>query len=224
MRYLVLLLLICWQTSHAEPVAKQASGDASAQALRKAQGVVRQLSEEKAALQTELDSEKAAFNQEKTALLTQIQKLEAVIKQLEPLQAQLVAEKTNAESLRTAASALTAQLNAARDNQHAAQQSQQEIIAQAKLIQSDNQKLVAMVKEREQWIKQCGEKNRGLVVAANELAGKYQENRSIWQSLSETEPFTGIGNMDKQNTVENYQFKLEDLKVTPFESDEKPPR
>jgi hypothetical protein len=81
-----------------------------------------------------------------------------------------------------------------------------------------------MVKEREQWITQCGQKNRGLVAAATELSGKYQENRSIWQSLSEAEPFTGIGNMDKQNTVENYQFKLEDLKVTPFESDEKPPR
>jgi hypothetical protein len=57
-----------------------------------------------------------------------------------------------------------------------------------------------------------------VIAAANELSAKYQ-SKSAWATLSEIEPFTGIGNVETQNTLQNYQFKLDDLKVTPFEKE-----
>lgn len=214
-RALFLFLAIVWHTEiYAEVTPKQS--DVAQQALKKAQGVLRQLGEEKAAL----ESEKNALTQEKTALQEQLKKLESVIKQLEPLQSEVAAQKANADSLRNSNSTLSSQLNHAHENERSLKEKQQEIIAQAKLIQSDNQQLVAMVQEREKWITSCDEKNRNVVTAANELADKYQ-NKSLWTKLSEAEPFTGIGNVETQNTLQTYQFKLDDLKVTAFESESK---
>jgi hypothetical protein len=75
---------------------------------------------------------------------------------------------------------------------------------------------VSAVKEREKWIFQCSEKNQKVIAAADELAKKY-DSKSIWQQLSESEPFTGISNVEVQNTIQNYQFSLEALKVTSFD-------
>ncbi len=214
-RALFLLLAMAWHTEiYAEVAPKQS--DAAQQALKKAQGVLRQLGEEKAAL----ESEKNALIQEKTALQAQIEKLESAVKQLSPLQNEVVAQKANVDNLRNSNSALSSQLNHAHENERSLKEKQQEIITQAKLIQSDNQQLVAMVQEREKWITSCEEKNRNVVSAANELADKYQ-SKSLWTKLSEAEPFTGIGNVETQNTLQTYQFKLDDLKVTAFESEAK---
>ena len=216
-RALFFVLAIVWHTEiHAEVAPKQS--DAAQQALKKAQGVLRQLGEEKAVL----ESEKNALIQEKTALQEQLKKLESMIKQLEPLKTEVATQKAYADSLRNSNNALSSQLNHAHENERRLKETQQEIITQAKLIQSDNQQLVAMVQEREKWITSCNEKNRNVVTAANELAEKYQ-NKSLWTKLSEDEPFTGIGNVESQNTLQTYQFKLDDLKVTAFESESKTP-
>jgi chromosome segregation ATPase len=210
-------LLASMTIAHAEPVAKQGgNSDAAQQALKKAQGVLRQLGEEKAVLETE----KAALEKDKAALQEQIKTLDATIKQLQPLQAEVLAQKTAAESLRNTNTALSGQLNNAHENERQLKQSQQEIIAQAKLIQADNAHLVAMVKEREQWIHQCSEKNRAVIKEANSFIAQFQ-NKSLWDNLKQAEPFTGIANVEPQNSVEQYQFKLDDLKVTAFEGAEK---
>ena len=201
-----LLMLICL-LYNAQISAAPKQETPEQQAFKKAQGVVRQLNEEKRALETE-----------KAGLLEQVKKLESVVKQLEPLQGQVEQHKTQAESLRNANGALAAQLNNEREKQQALHGKIKDIVAQAKLIQNDNQLLVAAVSERERWISQCSDKNRQLLEANQALVGKYQ-NKGFWDNLAEIEPFTGIGKVDSQNTAEIYQFKLEDLKVTAF-SDE----
>ncbi len=183
--------------------------DAAQQALKKAQGVLRQLNEEKSAL----EAEKNALAQEKLALQTQVEKLETALKQLAPLQAEVAAQKSVADSLRNSNGALTSQLSRSQANEHELNKKLQDTVTQAKLIQNDNQLLVSAIQERERWIGRCGEKNRDVIAAANELSAKYQ-SKSAWATLSEIEPFTGIGNVEMQNTLQNYQFKLDDLKVT----------
>ena len=90
-----------------------------------------------------------------------------------------------------------------------------EIFAQARLIENDNQLLVSAVREREKWMAQCTDKNKQLIETNHTLVGKYQKG-GVGDKVAEIEPFTGIGKFETQNTVETYQFKLEDLKVTDF--------
>lgn len=203
---LPLLATLLIGVAHAA-VPKQPS--ANSQALQKTQGMVRQLSEEKAALAAE-----------KTALQEQLQKLEAQVKQLSPLQAEVQRYQVDAETLRGNNGALSSQLSTAQQKHQALRHQLREIVGQAKQIQADNQLLVAAVKEREQWINRCSGKNQQLVAANQDLLDKYLD-RGFWDRVAELEPFTGIGNVEKQNTAENYLFKLEDLKVTEFADDRK---
>lgn len=196
------LLVLC--LLGAETVAAPKPESAGQQALKKAQGVVRQLTEEKQALETE-----------KTALLEQVKKLELVAKQIGPLQGEILLHKTQEDTLRNTNSTLEAQLQRERGKQQELHRKIKEIVAQAKQIQSDNQLLVSAVNERERWIKQCTDKNSGLLEANRALVGKYQD-KGFWDKVAEIEPFTGLGKVETQNTVEAYQFKLEDLKVTGF--------
>ena len=206
-----LLVLICLLHG-ADACAAPKQETPEQQAYKKAQGVVRQVTEEKRALETE-----------KAGLLEQVKKLESAVKQLEPLQGEVQLHKTQAETLRNANSALEAQLSSQRGKEQDLHQKLKDIVAQAKLIQNDNQLLVSAVKERGQWIDQCSDKNRQLVEANQALLGKYLD-QGFWDKLAETEPFTGIARVDTQNTVESYQFKLEDLKVTVFSDGADAPR
>lgn len=174
------------------------------QAFKKAQGAVRQLSEEKRALETE-----------KAGLLEQVKKLESLVRQLEPLQGEVQQHKTQAETLRNANSTLAAQLNGEREKQQGLHSKIKDIVAEAKLIQDDNRLLVAAVNERERWTRECSDKNRQLLEANHALVDQYKD-QGFWDKLAEVEPFTGIGKVEVQNTVETYQFKLDDLKVTAF--------
>ena len=176
------------------------------QALRKAQGMLRQMSQDKAALETE-----------KAALAEQVKKLETQVKQLEPLQGEVVRQKAAAESMRSANVHLESQISSGRDREEQLHAKLRDIVAQAKQIQGDNQLLVAAVKEREQWIGQCSEKNQGLLKANQELLGRYKE-KGFWDQVAELEPLTGIGKVQAETAAQDYRFKLEDLKVTAFKS------
>ncbi len=202
------LLLVACLLHSGQSIAAPKQESAGQLAFKKAQGVVRQLTEEKQALETE-----------KAALLEQIKKLESEAKQRETLQVEIQVHKAQSETLRAANGVMAAQLNSEREKQQGLHLKIKEIVAQAKLIQTDNQHLVVVVKEREQWIKQCKGKNQQLLEANHALLGKYQD-KGFWDKVAEIEPLTGLGRVETQNTVETYQFKLEDLKVTDFADEE----
>ena len=206
-----LIITLSWQSClHAEPAPKQ--NDGAQQALKKAQGILRKLTEEKAAI----EQEKADLIKEKEGLQARLGQLENTVKQLTPLQSEVVVQKNAAEALRNTNGSLSSQLSDTRETMRQLKAQQQETIVQAKAIQNDNQLLVSAVKEREKWISQCSEKNQKVIAAADELAKKY-DSKSLWQQLGESEPFTGISNVEVQNTIQNYQFSLDGLKVTPFD-------
>jgi len=215
-QFSVLTLMLAATFSPPTFATQPKQSDASQQALKKAQGVLKQLNEEKAALETD----KKTLADEKAALQTQVEKLESALKQIPSLQSEIATQKSAADSLRNSNGTLSSQLSRSQENERELNKKLQETVAQAKLIQNDNQLLVSAVQERERFINQCSEKNRAVIVAANELSTKYQ-SKSFFEKFSEAEPFTGIGNVETQNTLQDYQFKLEDLKVTSWNFDGK---
>lgn len=185
---------------------------AAAQAIRKAQGMLRQLSQEKAALEAE-----------KTALQEQVKKLEARVKELEPLQGELERHKSALETLKSAQSALESQLHGERERGRTLQHQQREVLAQARKIQADNNLLVQAIKEREEWIARCSALNKDMLDTNRELVERYKE-KGFWDKLAEIEPLTGIGKVKAENVEQEYRFRLKDLTVTPFESQVPPPQ
>lgn len=189
---------------------KSVSNDASQQALKKAQGMLRQLNDEKQALITE----KASLVEEKIQLQAQIGQLDARIKQLQNAND---TQKMQASQLQSSNTELMANLTDSKTREQQLKQAQQQLVNQAKNIQSDNTQLVRIVKEREILGKQCIKKNSALIESVNTLLNAYR-SKNVLSLLEEAEPFTGIANIETQNLDQTYQFKLEDLKVTPIDN------
>jgi hypothetical protein len=200
---LFLAALHCGTDAYAQ-APKQ--NDAASQALRKAQGLLRQLTEEKAALEAE-----------KKVLGTELDKLRNDVAQLAPLKGQVEQYRVGLANSQSANGALHEQLSRAGQREQKLHEKLKEIIAEAKKIQNDNQLLVAAVQEREKWIGQCTENNASLIAVNSEMLDKYRD-KGFWENLVEMEPITGIGKIASENLAETYQFRLEDLKATPFES------
>lgn len=198
--FAVTLMLVAYIGHAATP--KQPNGNS--QALLKAQGLVRQLGEEKATLEAE-----------KTALQEQVKKLEGQVKQLIPLQAGLKQCQSDGAVLRDRNQSLSASLNDYQQKNLSLHGKLQDIFGKAKQIDADNRLLVSAVQEREKWIKECQTKNTQLMTSGQELIKLYR-HKSFWEKAADLEPFTGIAKVKTQDNVENYQFKLEDLKITEF--------
>jgi len=200
-------LLLCMLVLNAPAIHAQApkQSNAADQALRKAQGMLRQLGQEKAALETE-----------KSELLQQVKNLEAEVKRLQPLQQEIDRYRADTETLQSIRGKLESNLEKAQKRAQIQLKKQQKIIDQARQIQNDNQLLVAAVQEREQWIDVCTANNTNLVDINQELLNKYQK-KGFFQKLGELELLTGISNVTTENLVESYQYRLEDLTVTRVE-------
>lgn len=204
-----LLLLMCItigiSTCQAEP--KTSDGNA---AIRKAQGIIRQLSQEK----TTLEAEKAAWLNEKYTLDVKLKSLEEAVGRLQPLQAEVERYKSGLETVR---GNLEGQLNQQRQREQALIQKHNEVVSKARAIHEDNTLLVQAVQEREQWIVQCGTLNKQLQAANLEILNQYKE-KGLLEQLAELEPLTGIGQVQTESVAEDYRYKLMQLKITPFEA------
>lgn len=216
----------------AEP-AKGGADAGLAQTLRKAQGMVRQLSQEKADLEAKVQ-----------AMETQVKDLEAKAAKVAPLETQLKDTQASVENLTKSVKTLDhdkkllerdkAHLTAEGEKLREGIATQKEYIEEqnAKLKaaaeqyettsgeleqnRQDNQLLVNAVKERTRWIQECTGKNQSLVKANRELLQKFADE-GVWDRVKVAEPFTGIGKVKRENAVQDFEFKLEDLQVTPWQ-------
>lgn len=205
--FIVLCFGMIWgvDTATAEPKTNDGSA-----AIRKAQGIIRQLSQEK----TALEAEKTALLTEKTAQDAKLGSLEEAVKKLQPLQGEVERYKSGLESVRNN---LEAQLDQERQRQQTLLQKHNDVVAKAKEIHADNQLLIQAVQEREQWIEQCGSRNKELHTAYLDILSKYKD-KGLWQQLAELDPLTGIGKVETETAVEDYRYKLKQLKITPFQT------
>lgn len=177
-------------------------------ALRKAQYLLQKLSTEKAALQTETlrlaeELKKAQFELESTQ--GSLEKTE---------QAQEAAQQRNA--------ALTERVQQDSERLRDLQETYRKEMGDAR---ADIQLLQNAVRERDQWITDCQAKNDGLFQANSELLAAYRD-KGAWDALKQSEPVTGFGSVKVENAVQEYRFKLEDLRTVKFEPtvDVQPPQ
>lgn len=183
---------------------KPKGDDGVVQTLRKAQGMLRQLSQDK----IELEAKNAALEKQLADQTAALKVLEAKAAKLEPLQGEL-------KQITAARQSLEQQLGGQTSRLHALSDQQKKTLAELQRYRRDNQLLVDAVKERTRWIESCTAKNRDLVRANEEILEKFG-NTGLLDKLVESEPFTGIAAVDKENAVQEFRYKIEDLEVTPW--------
>ncbi|MDF9393361.1 MULTISPECIES: hypothetical protein [Methylococcus] len=201
-------LCLCSLIWSASVFAEKPKGDDGiVQTLRKAQGMLRQLSQEK----IELEAKNAALEKQLAEQAAAIKALEAKAAKLEPLEGEL-------KQITAARQSLEQQLGGQTSRLHALAEQHKKVLAELQRYRKDNQLLVDAVKERTRWIESCTAKNRDLVRANEEMLEKFG-NSNLWDKLVESEPFTGIAVVDKENAVQEFRYKIEDLQVTPWKDE-----
>jgi chromosome segregation ATPase len=210
--------------------AKPGADAGLAQSLRKAQGMLRQLAQEKADLEAKAQSLEGQVKTLETQIAPLQNQLQQTQASLYALQGQKTALERDKASLARDKTALEAQAEQLREGiqtqKDYIEEQRGQLQAAAEQLQAtggdlektraDNQLLVNAVKERSRWIQECTGKNRSLFKANKELLDKFADE-GLWDRIKTAEPFTGIGKVAKENAVQDFAFKLEDLQVTPWE-------
>ncbi len=190
-----LALLLPFQSLSAAAPRDQAAGDA----LRRAQQMLQTLAKEKSELESEnikISRELESTREELTAALGQIDKTEKNVAAARNRNEALV------ERIRT-----DSELHADMREQF-----------RAKLddAQADIKLLLAAVEERTHWIGECQAKNDQLQQVNVELLEAYK-GKTAWDSVKQREPVTGLAAVKIENQIQEYEFRLEDLRTIKFD-------
>ncbi len=182
------------------PVTHAQQDSPAERAMRKAQGMLRQLSSEKKALETKnavLEAELAKTKAELSGVQQEVNQQHSVNNALAQNNAVLV-ERINSDHRKLLEII----------EQYRAKQTE------LKTYQQDHVLLKNAIIERSQWITDCQKHNAALIDAGKELLVRY-DNKSVWDSIAGIEPALGIGKVEQEIENQEYRFKLEDLKVRP---------
>jgi septal ring factor EnvC (AmiA/AmiB activator) len=195
MALLPVISALCCTGVNAE-ARRDGGGD---QALRKAQYLIRQLSEEK----SELQGKVIRLEEELDRVRAELEDLKDENKVLD---ARLNKSRSNNEQL-------VERVRSDLDKFKKLLERYRETAATLRQATVDNQYLVRAVQEREHWMQECRGRNQDLFAANSDLLERYRD-----VATRHSEPFTGIGKVTVENEVQDYRFKLEDLQVTEFRS------
>lgn len=189
----ILVLLFSFLMQGAEAAQPKGGGqDEVVATLRKAQGMLRQLAQEKSDLEAKLKDAEKELSEKRS-------QLESRSREAAQLQGELSSKLPVLSSLQS------------NNERYRSQLSQASGLLQK--TQADNQLLVRMVEERSAWISKCEAKNEGLQSLIAQILAEYQEPDFLEQ-VKTLEPLTGIGGVEKENKSQEYRYKLSDLKVT----------
>jgi hypothetical protein len=199
----------------AQAESPKGGGDAAVvQTLRKAQGMLRQLSQEKAELEAKV-----------AGLEGQVQEMDALrarIKQLEPLEGVVKQSQASLEQLRASNTSLLERISGDADRLRSVGETYRRTSGELQKYQQDNALLVNAVIERTRWIEACSGKNKALLQANREWIDRHGDQQ-LWDEIIAAEPFTGIGAVAEENAAEEFRYQLGDLEVTPWRESEAPP-
>jgi peptidoglycan hydrolase CwlO-like protein len=204
--------------------APKGDGDSDiVKTLNKAQGMLRQLSQEKTALESKVAEMQKSLDDTTAQLAAKSaenQKLQTDFKQQSA--SLLVQQKNNQiltknnEILKGNADKLREQLAQGQELLVQARNQGAQLSGELRTSLSDNELLVNAVKERTEWIQKTTDKNNQLVRSYREVLENFR-NRSFLDTLAEAEPITGIASVAKENKIEEYRYKLNALKITPWQ-------
>lgn len=169
--------------------------NATNDAIARAQFMIRQLNAEK----SRLTSENQSLLADKKMLETKLAKLEKKINRVEEQ------SKQSSQSMNGKLDELKQALSQEKDA-HA--ETRQKLDA----MTSEKQRLFGIAVDQTHVIDQCVGNNHKLYEATQELLGKYK-NKGIWSVIKQDEPFTGIKQVEIENLVDDYQYRLDDLRV-----------
>lgn len=200
------------------------------QTLNKAQGMLRQLSQQKAELEARTADLEKQIEDAKKTMEEQTKQLAAKVKEIQVLQADVkhkadivtVLEKNNGilknnnEILKTNLEKLKQQYG---EQNQALQEQARRLSTELTANQQDNALLVHAVKERSEWIEKCTRQNGQLIKINKDILDHFRD-KSFWESLQDAEPLTGIASVAKENKIEDYRYRLNDLRVTPWKDKE----
>ncbi len=183
---LVALLLLSSSTLHAQV-------DENAQrALARAQFMLRQVSGEKSALE---------------------QQLAELQKRVDQLQGELSSSRSEATAKQAA---LSKQLAGSQQQWRSDREQLGGEITQARAESARQRQMIAELEERLEIqtgnFTQCHANNHKLYEINRELLARY-EGKGAVDALVQKEPFTGLSQVQVENLVQDYRYRLEDLKL-----------
>lgn len=173
--------------------AKVYAQDANAQkSLQKAQFMLRQVSSEKAELQTQLDMLKQQVDQLTRELAATKSNASGAQQKTEEKYTGAIAQWKQRESETSTVLATTKE------------QLKQQLV--------QRQELEASLQKKSESFSVCYENNKKLYDINHQLLTRY-ENKGIGDVLKQREPFTGVAQVEVENLVQDYRYQLDDLKV-----------
>ncbi len=167
--------------------------DANAQrALQKAEFMLRQATNEKAQLQTQVDT-----------LKQQVDKLTHAL-----AETKTAADSGKQKMQREYGSAIE------QWKQHDTQLGDELSATKQQLVEQTGQRkmLEAQLQKQTQNFSICYDNNKKLYDINSQLLGRY-ENKGLVDVLEQKEPFTGIKQVEVENLVQDYRYQLDGLKV-----------
>ncbi len=193
----ILVPLVCLLFIAPGAIADTPRRSGADQAIRKAQYLLRQLSEQK----TKLESENTRQTSEIKDLKAQLDKLKQRLNRSKDNNIKLIARvKGDHEKMRNML-----------ERYH-------NTVDLLRMEKTNVVYLKNAVIERNSWIEQCKSNNEELYATSMVLVDRFQ-NKGIWQELSQSEPVTGLGDVKLEVIAEDYRYKLEDLQVAKFKED-----
>jgi chromosome segregation ATPase len=165
----------------------------------------------------QLTAEKAAMQAENTKLKTDVDNLKA---QLASAAAALSASEQRAKKVAAGAtakeSAAAQELNDALTRNRS---QMQELVTRyretgetLKTVETERDKLRAETSTQQRDLKTCVDRNAGMYLLTDEILRKV-EDRGVWSSLTDKEPFTRISRTRLENLIDDYRYRVDELRV-----------
>ena len=173
--------------------------------MRKAQLMMRQLSQAKA----QLEAENARLGGE---LKTAQQKLGELEGKLEKTSSRLTQSKADGQKL-------AARVRNDHEKMQNLIEKYRNTVQLLRMEKANVAHLTNAVQERNDWVDKCKANNESLYEASLELVDRYQ-NKGVWEEVTQAEPFTGLGDVKVEVIADEYRYRLEDLQVPRFRDEE----
>lgn len=208
-------LLACGPLAHAEPRNKN---DPNVAALAKAQTLLKQVAGQKAAVEAELAGVRLDSAKKEKEAKKAVDKLQ---EEVASTRATLDETSTNLDAARQSNAALAGRLKdtegqlerteAALKEMTASYEQTDRTLAQT---QSEKEDLEAKLAEQTRLTTDAEARNRKLHEAGVELMQRFAD-KGVMDSLLQAEPFTGIKQVQIENVIEEYSYKIDQLKIDP---------
>ncbi|MEM7468453.1 MAG: hypothetical protein AAF387_16410 [Pseudomonadota bacterium] len=200
---LILLFILC--IPFTQICAQQVDPAQLQQALARAQGLLRQLAQQKGALEAE-----------KAKMQAELAGIERKLKREQNANTDLEAELASSQR---ETGRITGSLNATKSRLDRVENRLKEIVGKYKALDASNTAtlqekadLETELADTQQQLADANQKNEEMYQANQELLNKFI-NKGPWDSMLQLEPFTGIKQVEIENIEQEYQFRLEDARL-----------